>query len=244
MMLNSDYIKSKITNDGENPVPFRWSHGATDLDAGDGLLIYSLVQLMRSKNCVCIGSGGGYIPRIMTQARIDLHKNRIFTGNPDYNWGDIGATYVIDPCNGIGGQSNIEDESGFYRSNFYPRFIKETSEKAYYDFFVIQDIKIDFLFIDGDHSYEGVKKDFDLYQKIMGEFGIIAIHDTDPNFSKNYIVTEDQKKDFFPFDGPSRFVSEFNNDGSWELMNFFNYGILKEKPSSSGITLFKKKNND
>jgi hypothetical protein len=241
MILNPDYIRKNITNDGEIPVPFRWSHGATDSDMGDGLLIYSLIQFTRSKNCVCIGSGGGFIPRIMTRARIDLHGSGIFEGNPDYNWGDIGATYVVDPCNGIGGKSNMMDESGFYRSNFHPRFIKETSERAFYDFFIMQDIKIDFLFIDGDHSYDGVSKDFSLYSTIMEKNGIIAIHDTDPNFSENYIVSEDQKKDFYEFSGPSQFVKDFNNE-EWEFFNLFNYGRLKEKPSSSGITILKRKN--
>lgn len=241
MVLSLNYIRERLTNDGEIPVPFRWSHGATDSDLGDGLLIYSLIQFTRSKNCVCIGSGGGFIPRIMTQARIDLHGSGIFEGNPDYNWGDIGSTYVVDPCNGIGGQSNMMEESGFYRKNFHPRFIKETSEKAFYDFFIVQDIKIDFLFIDGDHSYDGVSKDFNLYSTIMNEGGIIAIHDTDPNFSNNYIVTEDQKKDFYDFSGPSQFVKDFNSD-EWEIFNLFNYGRLKEKPSSSGVTILRRKN--
>jgi hypothetical protein len=241
MILDLNYIKNKITNDGPgSPVPFRWSHGASDLDLGDGIIIYSLIQFMRYKNCVCIGSGGGFIPRIMTQARIDLHGAGTFSGNNDYNWGDIGATYVIDPCNGIGGQSNIGEDESYFRSNFYPRFIKETSERAYYDFFVIQDIKIDFLFIDGDHSYEGVSNDFNLYKNIISNGGMIAIHDTDPDFCENYIVTEDQKKDFHDFSGPSRFVKDFCDD-EWEKFNLFNYGTLKEKPASSGITLFKRK---
>jgi len=240
MVLNSDYIKNNLTNDGEIPVPFRWSHGATDLDLGDGMVVYALVQFMRAKNCVCIGSGGGFIPRIMTQARIDLHRNGIFEGNPDYNWGDIGSTYVVDPCNGIGGQSNIDSEDGFFRSHFYPRFVKETSERAYYDFFVTQDIKIDVLFIDGDHSYEGVSLDFELYKNIMSEHGLIIIHDTDSKYSQNFIITEDQKKDFHDFSGPALFVNDFIDD-DWESFNLFNYGILKSKPSSSGITLFKRK---
>ena len=42
---------------------------------------------------------------------------------------------------------------------------------------IIQTQKIDFLFIDGDHSYEGVKKDFELYFPLVAENGIIAFHD-------------------------------------------------------------------
>ena len=74
----------------------------------------------------------------------------------------------------------------------------------------------------------------------MSEHGLIVIHDTDPNYSENFIVTEDQKKDFHEFTGPSSFVKDFCDD-EWERFNLFNYGILKSKPSSSGITLFKRK---
>lgn len=37
--------------------------------------------------------------------------------------------------------------------------------------------KIDFLFIDGDHSYKGVKKDWELYSTLVKRDGIIAFHD-------------------------------------------------------------------
>jgi len=37
--------------------------------------------------------------------------------------------------------------------------------------------EIDFLFIDGDHRYEGVKQDFEMYGSIVKNGGIIAIHD-------------------------------------------------------------------
>lgn len=36
---------------------------------------------------------------------------------------------------------------------------------------------IDFLFIDGDHSYEGVEKDFSIYRSFMASSGMIALHD-------------------------------------------------------------------
>jgi predicted O-methyltransferase YrrM len=37
--------------------------------------------------------------------------------------------------------------------------------------------KIDFLFIDADHSYGGVKKDFELYSGLVRKGGVIAFHD-------------------------------------------------------------------
>ena len=67
-ILNYDYIKKHITkNDGKEDVLYRWSHGATDKHLGDGILIYSLIQFFKFKSLVCLGSGGGFIPRIMTQ---------------------------------------------------------------------------------------------------------------------------------------------------------------------------------
>jgi hypothetical protein len=240
-MFNQEYIKTHLTNNLTTPVPYRWTHGATDLHLGDGLIVYSIIQHMRAKNCVCIGSGGGFIPRIMTQARYDLHQQGIFEGNSDYNWGDIGATYVIDACNGIGGPNDLENEDSFYRKSFHPRFIKSTSEKAYYDFFTRQDIKIDVLFIDGDHSYEGGKLDFELYSKILSPKGIILIHDTDSEYEESLIVSEDAKKDHHRFDGPSRLVKELQLNPEWNLVNLFNFRILNDKPSSSGITIVNRK---
>lgn len=40
--------------------------------------------------------------------------------------------------------------------------------------------KLDFLFIDGDHTYEGVKRDFEIYSRLVNNDGIIAFHDIVP----------------------------------------------------------------
>jgi hypothetical protein len=241
MITDQFYIENFITTNEGVDIPYRWTHGATKEHMGDGLLVYSIIQHMRAKVCVCIGSGGGFIPRIMTQARMDLWEQKIFEGNNDKNWGDIGATYVVDACNGIGGKSDIEDESSLFRSAFHPRFIKETSEKAYYNFFVKQDIKIDVLFIDGDHSYDGVKLDFDLYSKILSNKGIIMIHDTDESYENELIVSEDSKKHWDKFDGPAKLVNELKDSKDWNIINLFNHKILPNKPSSTGITLLNRK---
>ncbi|MBD1835583.1 class I SAM-dependent methyltransferase [Cyanobacteria bacterium FACHB-472] len=40
--------------------------------------------------------------------------------------------------------------------------------------------QLDFLFIDGDHSYAGVKQDFELYKPLVRPGGMIAFHDLLP----------------------------------------------------------------
>ena len=42
---------------------------------------------------------------------------------------------------------------------------------------LFKDRRVDLLFIDGDHSYSGVKQDFEMYSKLVRYGGIIALHD-------------------------------------------------------------------
>ena len=249
-MLNLNIVKEYLTNnhkiddDGDinfQPVKYRWTHGATDLHLGDGLLVYSLIQFIRAKVCVCIGTGGGFIPRLMTQSRHDLWEQRIFEGNPSNEWGDIGTTIVIDAANGVGGFTDWTEENSFLRQHFAPQIIIETSERAFYDYFVRQDIKIDYLHIDGDHSYEGVKKDFELYSTIMSENGIITIHDTDQKYHDTFLVPDNQKGDFIKFDGPAKFIKELENNSEWSLVNLKNFSMFDKKTTSTGLAIITKK---
>jgi predicted O-methyltransferase YrrM len=45
---------------------------------------------------------------------------------------------------------------------------------------------VDFLFIDGDHTYDGVRKDWESYGEMMRPGGLVALHDV----GKNYDDTE------------------------------------------------------
>jgi len=189
-----------------NPIKYRWTHGATDLHLGDGLLIYSVIQFMRAKTCVCLGSGGGFIPRIMSQARMELHEQEVFTGNKLMEWGDIGTTILVDASNGVGGQTDWVDEESFFRQHFPCRIILDTTENAFYNYFVKEDIKIDYLHIDAGHSYENVKQDFELYSQLLNTWGIISLKE----------------------------------NSEWEVFNFFNNGILRTKPASTGLTFIQR----
>ncbi len=249
-LLNLNIVKDYLTNnhkldeDGNiihTPINYRWTHGATDLHLGDGLMIYSLIQFNRAKTCVCIGTGGGFIPRLMTQSRVDLWHQKIFEGNPSNEWGDVGTTIIVDASNGVGGFTDWTSEDSFLRQHFSPQIILETSEKAFYDYFVRQDIKIDYLHIDGDHSYEGVKKDFELYSTIMSENGIITIHDTDQKYHDTFLVTENAKKDFVPFDGPAKFIKDLEKNVDWNLVKLNNFRMFDTLTATTGFTILTRK---
>lgn len=51
--------------------------------------------------------------------------------------------------------------------------------------------KVNYLFIDGDHTYEGVKQDFETYSKLVDPHGLIAFHDIAPDRAKvpNHFVS-------------------------------------------------------
>jgi hypothetical protein len=249
-LINLDRVKKFITNNThideegneiQTPVKYRWTHGATDLHLGDGLLVYSFIQFIRAKVCVCIGSGGGFIPRLMTQSRYDLWEQKIFEGNKSNEWGDTGTTIIVDAANGVGGFTDWTEENSFLRFNFQPQIILETSERAFYDYFVRQDIKIDYLHIDGDHSYEGVKKDFELYSTIMSENGIITIHDIDQNYHDTFLVTENEKKDFVRFDGPAKYIKDLEENPEWNLVKLNNFRMFDKKVTSTGLALLTRK---
>jgi predicted O-methyltransferase YrrM len=42
---------------------------------------------------------------------------------------------------------------------------------------ILQGDQLDYLFIDGDHSYAGVKRDFEMYAPLVRDKGMIAFHD-------------------------------------------------------------------
>jgi len=89
----------------------------------------------------------------------------------DLQGGNFGGGYIITRVKLYNGFALNKQEIHLIRKNSHK---EETLEE-------IKDIlsgnKLDFLFIDGDHTYEGVKRDFELYSSLVKNDGIIALHD-------------------------------------------------------------------
>ena len=46
---------------------------------------------------------------------------------------------------------------------------------------ILEERSVDFLMIDGDHTYEGVAADFQMYSRFVADGGVIALHDILPH---------------------------------------------------------------
>ena len=76
--------------------------------------------------------------------------------------------------------------------------------------------EVDFLFIDGDHSYSGVKTDFLTYKQFVREGGLIAFHDICEHAPETGCEVKkfwDEIKESTPKDKYVEFISEPTNWG-------------------------------
>ena len=232
-ILNRGYIYDSITrNQDSGSVSYRWTHGANDTYMGSGIMYFSIPYFLKARVCVCLGSGGGYVPRLMVDCVHELNETQM------YGEGKTGEVYVVDATNSVNGEVDWADKDSYLRGKFNPRFINSTTEDAFYNFFVKRDIKIDYLHIDADHTYEGCKLDFDLYSTIMNENGIISIHDTDRKYWDNFETYMEEEYD--PCTGPGEVVKEIGLE-KWEVFNLFDYKDKNEVLSSSGLTILRRK---
>ena len=231
-ILNRGWIYDSITrNENSGSVPYRWTHGANDTYIGSGIMYFSIPYFLKARVCVCLGSGGGYVPRLMVDCVHELNETQIY-GEDKY-----GEVYVVDATNSVNGEVDWANENSFLREKFNPRFINATTEDAFYNFFVKRDVKIDYLHIDAGHTYEDCKQDFDLYSTLMSENGIISIHDTDEKYWESFNTYKGEPHDVCT--GPSEVVKEVSEE--WETFNLFDHREKSEKLSSSGLTILRRR---
>lgn len=209
-LVNKGFIRSVLTADD----PWCRSHGA-EKGADDlvgGMLYYAIAYATRAKVCMCLGSGGGFVPRLMKQAQRDLKLAE-------------GRTILVDGSHNveadkqqIWGSPDWVAEDSLFRKN-YPdvEVVLNLTERAFHEVFQPQRLKIDYLHIDADHHYEGVKLDWDLYKTLVSDDGTITLHDT-VNFREPC--------------GVPRLIDEIRAEGSYDLVNFpiaYGMAILRKR---------------
>lgn len=90
----------------------KWSesHGADGSFAGMGTLYYALPYALEAKVCVCLGSGAGFVPKLMCEAqRVLCHEGRL---------SQIDVT-LVDASSGIWGSPVYENEIEGYPGTLF-----------------------------------------------------------------------------------------------------------------------------
>ena len=142
-----------------------------------------------------------------------------------------GHVYCLDNC--------FKWEGGHYQvyaNTPLEKFVTEIEGNTHHPAFIEKVFtklngQVDFMFIDGDHSYEGVKQDFWNYLPLLKEGGYVAFHDivdSEHHRSKGCFVA--------PFWQEVKYL--FGPDNYWEFIDNNEYGV--ERPHSMGIGVLRK----
>lgn len=143
-------------------------------DLGYGLAHYFLIRLLRPEKILCIGSKYGFIPAICALACKDNKKGKVdfvdagldikdYDG-PGEHWGGVGWWKKCNPKEYFGkfGLEKFINLHVMKTKDFFAKYGKQ---------------KYGYVYIDGDHSYKGVKYDFDTFWPMIGENEFLSIHD-------------------------------------------------------------------
>ncbi len=136
---------------------------------GFGFIHYALIRNIRPKNVLVIGSQRGYVPAICALACKDENQGRVdfvdagYELNDKKSWGGIGIWKDADSS--YFSKLGVEDWISVYCM---------TTEDFHQN---LPESKYQYIYIDGDHSYEGVAKDYDLLYNHLDDGGFMVFHD-------------------------------------------------------------------
>lgn len=142
-------------------------------DLGYGWIHYSLIKLLKPRRVLVVGSRYGFVPAVCAQALKDIGGGVVDfvdagyqSANPqDKNhWGGVGFWKKV----------NVDKHFNRFGLYKYINFYLMTSEE-YVKKYLKR--KYDYVYLDGDHSYKGVKGDFDRFWPRLNKEGYLALHD-------------------------------------------------------------------
>jgi len=145
---------------------------------GFGLLHYGIIRNIKPNNILCIGSRKGFIPAILALACKDNAKGHVDFVDAGYDrdninhWSGIGWWKKVDPNKHF---SYLELNTWITTYVMTTKkFAKEYPNRIY-----------EYIYIDGDHSYEGVKLDYSLFWPKLTKYGFMVFHDVYVQYTKN-----------------------------------------------------------
>lgn len=151
-------------------------------------LLYEMAKQV-SRGCIVeVGSYRGRSAVALGRGSLDGHKVPVYAFEPHEEFTGV-----------LGGKFGPEDRGAFYRAmldtdcykvvrliNLESRMVSPNWNKS-----------VQLLWIDGDHTYEGVKTDFDCWAPHLASDALVALDDTkNPDLGPIRLVNELIEKDF------------------------------------------------
>ena len=149
-------VVRKCLNDPEHAGKYG-SSGSAEPDTAEAL--YALIRLLEPKNVIEIGSYVGASSICMAQALAHNARSGLL------HCVDLEEAHVTLTGDHLAEASLSAQARLYHGSSQDPEIIHSLPRS-------------ELIFIDGDHTYEGARKDFDTYEALLGDDGIIVFHDT------------------------------------------------------------------
>jgi predicted O-methyltransferase YrrM len=126
----------------------------------------SLARHAAGRRCLVeIGSWHGVTTRRLREA---MAPDAVLYGVDPYRAGRLG----------IGFQRYIAQVEVNQVANGHVRWVRETGESAAQTLGPELAGRLEFIFIDGDHSFEGLRKDWEGWSPLVAPGGVVALHDS------------------------------------------------------------------
>jgi predicted O-methyltransferase YrrM len=214
--------KLRVARHRIRSVRARYRLATIDFKSGLGdsaSLLYGLARSLKPKVCVEIGSARGMSACYVGVALMENGSGKIYAIDPHAktSWNDSHSVETL-PV--------IEHNIRYLGLTKYVEIVHKTSDEAVKEW----SQPIDLLFIDGDHTYEGVRRDWEMFSPFLTEFGVTVFHDTiwdldpDPRWYRSDM-------------GVPRFVEDLRKEGYPVLTINQDYGVSILQGTKTGIAL-------
>lgn len=138
---------------------------------GFGLLHYSMISNSHPKRILCIGSKKGFVPAMCALACRDMKAGHI-----DFVDAGFSESDGIQQWGGIGLWRSQNPKYHFSFIGLEPYIT--THVMTTQNFFRRNKTRYQYIYIDGDHTYAGVKNDYVSAWKHLDRNGLMCFHDT------------------------------------------------------------------
>lgn len=138
---------------------------------GFGLIHYALVRNLRPEHILCVGSRKGFVPATLSLACKDNGKGHVDFVDAGYDESDSGKNW-----SGIGFWKKVNAVKHFSKihvQDYITTYVMTTKQYAKR----FSKKRYQYIYIDGDHSYTGVKSDYTLFWKVLDSGGFMVFHD-------------------------------------------------------------------